>query len=160
MNTTVEEQIPAWYFARYGRAPEKREIDLACNWVHMARRQTRRNAEREFRGRGYSLNYQELTFGGTRVRAKLDVRNRTVFIDPGSEAELLGQMDLFGFPLSPAPKHLILAHELFHLFCPRCPAQLAELAAHLYCAEVLQLNYFPGLLDLTPCQLGLEATSA
>jgi hypothetical protein len=53
-----------------------------------------------------------------------------------------------GFPLSPSPREVILAHELFHLFCPKCPAALAEMAAHLYAAEILGLEYFPGLLDV------------
>lgn len=159
MNTTVEEQLPAWYFARYGRVPEKREVDLACCWVQRARRFTRRNAEREFEGRGFRVVYQELSVAGVWVRAKLNLRAKKVFVDPGAEADLLHQMDLLGFPLAPAPKHLILTHELFHLFCPRCPGAIAEMAAHLYCAEVLELSYFPGLLDLSTNQLGLEAVS-
>ena len=154
MKTSVEEQLPAWYFARTGRVLQKREVDQACCWVQRARRLTRRTAEREFEGRGFQIVYQELSFAGVTIRAKLNLRSRQVFLDPTAEADLLHQLDRRGFPLDPAPKHLLLTHELFHLFCPRCPASIAELAAHLYCAEILQLAYFPGLLDWTPEQLG------
>lgn len=148
MNTAVQEQMPAWYFSRYGRALEKQQVDLAWMWVHKAKRKTRRRAEREFHGRGFRIVYQELGFGKIRVRAKLDIMGKTLYIDPGSEADLLYEMDAMGFPLDPSPKAIIMAHELFHLFCPRCPVAVAELAAHLYCAEKLGLKYFPGLLDL------------
>lgn len=148
MKTSVQEQMPAWYFSRYGKPLEKQQVDLALMWVHKALRQTRRNAEREFEGRGFQVIYRELGFGGVRIRARLDVTGKALYIDPGSEADLLDEMDIMGFPLFPSPKAVIMAHELFHLFCPRCPASVAELAAHLYCAEKLHLDYFPGLLDL------------
>jgi hypothetical protein len=150
MKTAIQEQMPAWYFASYGKPLEKRQVDQAFSWVHRAKRVTRRNAEREFEGRGFEVVYQELGFGGVRFRAKLDIRGKTLYIDPGSEADLLFELDALGFPLAPTPKALIMAHELFHLFCPRCPSGIAELAAHLYCADVLDLDYFPGLLDLVP----------
>ena len=148
MKTAVQEQMPAWYFSRYGKPLEKGQVDLAYMWVYRAQRQTRRCADREFEGRGFEIVYQELSFGGIRLRAKLDLRGKQLIIDPGSEADLLYELDTLGFPLDPSPRDLILAHELFHLFCPRCPSEVAELAAHLYCAEKLNLEYFPGLLDL------------
>lgn len=148
MNTSVQEQMPAWFFSRYGQPLEKSLVDQAKCWVHRAKRVTRRNAEREFQGRGFKICYQDMSFGGVRLRARLSIRTKELFIDPGSEADLFQELDALGFPLSPSPKALILSHELFHLFCPRCPGKVAELAAHLYVADVLGLEYFPGLLDL------------
>jgi hypothetical protein len=148
MKTSILEQMPAWHFARTGRPLEKKQVDQAVCWVERAKRQTRRPAERELEGRGFEVLYQPLGIGGLRLRAKLNLRTKQLFIDPESEADLFQELDALGFPLDPSPKALILTHELFHLFCPRCPSAIAELAAHLYSAEVLGLEYFPGLLDL------------
>ena len=157
---TIQEQMPAWQFARCRKVLSKQDVDQAYSWVHRAMRQTRRSAEREFQGRGFQIVYSELSFGEVRMRARLNIRSKTLFIDPGSEADLLQEMDSKGFPLSPSPKDLILAHELFHLFCPRCPSQIAELAAHLYCAESLDLDYFPGLLDLDPSEVPIVSRAS
>lgn len=148
MRTTIQEQMPAWYFARYRRPLVNRDLDQALCWAERACRQLRRSAEREFEGRGIEIAFQDLTFGGVRVRARLNLKAGKVYIDPAAEADLFQELDRLGFPLSPSPKQLILTHELFHLFCPRCPSALEELAAHLFCASVLELDYFPGLLDL------------
>lgn len=148
MNTAIQEQMPAWYFAFYGKPLQKRFVDTAYNWVYKARRLTRRDIEREFQGRGFRVNYQSLSFAGVRMRARLNLRGKELFIDPDAEADLFGELDRYGLPTIPSPKELILAHELFHLLCPRCPSEVAELAAHLYCAETFGLDYFPGLLDL------------
>lgn len=156
----VQEQMPAWYFSSYGKPLSKQQVDLAYSWVQRAKRQTRRQAEREFQGRGFQIVYSELSFGEVRVRARLNIRTKTLYIDPGSEADLLQEMDLLGFPLSPSPKDLILTHELFHLFCPRCPADVTELAAHLFCAEMLELEYFPGLLDTASVRSVLAVSQA
>lgn len=139
--------MPAWHFARYGKPLAKQQVDLACNWVQKALRQTKRSAEREFEGRGFEFIFQELGSGDLRIRARLNIRQKKVFIDPGSEADILQELDALGFPFASSPKALLLTHELFHLFCPKCPQAIAELAAHAYCAEVLDLDYFPGLLD-------------
>ena len=148
MNTNVQEQMPAWYFARYGKPLEKQQVDRAFMWVEKAKKQTKRRAEREFEGRGFELIYRDLGFGGVRLRARLSIRTKQLFIDPGAEADLFQELDTLGFPLAPSPKAILLTHELFHLFCHRCPAGIEELAAHLYCVEILGLDYFPGLLDL------------
>jgi hypothetical protein len=174
MTVTVQEQLPAWYFARYGRPPHKVDVDCAQDWVHRALRSTKRSVEREFEGRGYVVRVADLswpragvsalgfgypparTAGPTafreaapvRLRAKLNMRSKELILDPQAEADLHGELEMMGFPLSPSPREVIMAHELFHLFCPKCPAALAELAAHLYAAEVLGLDYFPGLLDI------------
>jgi hypothetical protein len=148
MKTSVQEHIPAWYFARYGKPLQKSNVDRAYNWVHKAKKLSRRDPEREFRGRGYEIVYQELGFGGVRLRARLNTVTKELFIDPESEADLFADLDRLGFPMNPSPKRLILTHELFHLFCPRCPVDVEELAAHLFVAEELHLEYFPGLLDL------------
>lgn len=149
MHTTIQEQMPAWYFACYGKPLVDHDVSQALCWVERARRQLRRSVEREFEGRGFEIVFQELTFAGVRVRAQLNLKARKIFIDPGAEADLFQELDRQGFPLDPAPKQLILTHELFHLFCPRCPAGLEELSAHLFTAAVLGLDYFPGILDLT-----------
>lgn len=148
MHTTIQEQMPAWYFARYGKPLVDHDVSQALCWVERARRQLRRSVEREFEGRGFEVVFQELTFGGVRVRAQLNLKARKIFLDPGAEADLFQELDRLGFPLDPPPKQLILTHELFHLFCPRCPGGLEELAAHLFVAAVLDLSYFPGILDL------------
>lgn len=153
MTVTVQEQLPAWYFARYGRPPYKADVDTAEDWVAKALRMTRRSVEREFEGRGFTVRVADLSWpqlGGQRVRlrAKLNVRDKELLLDPQAEADLHGELEMMGFPVSPSPREVILAHELFHLFCPKCPSALSELAAHLYAAEVLKLDYFPGLLDI------------
>lgn len=147
MNTVIQEQIPAWYFASYGKPLEKRQVDLANSWVRKAVRQTRRQAEREFIGRGFSIVYKELGVAGVHLRARLNIRAKELSIDPNAEVDLFQNLDTLGLPLSPTPKELIVTHELFHLFCHRCPTDIAELAAHLYCVELLQLDYFPGMVD-------------
>lgn len=153
MTVTVQEQLPAWYFARYGRPPHKADVDAAEDWVAKALRMTRRSSEREFEGRGFVIRVADLSWpqlGGpkVRLRARLNLRSKELLLDPQAEADLHGELEMMGFPLSPSPREVILAHELFHMFCPKCPSVLAELAAHLYAAEVLQLDYFPGLLDI------------
>jgi len=148
MKTAVIEQMPAWYYARTGRYVTESQVDEALCWVEKAKKQTRRPAEREFEGRGFQVLYQPLGLGGVRLRARLCLRSKQLLIDPESEADLFQELDALDFPLDPSPKALILSHELFHLFCPACPGQTAELAAHLFCAELLELDYFPGLLDL------------
>ena len=104
MKTTILEQMPAWYFSSYGKPLEKRLVDKAMMWVHRATRQTRRGAEREFQGRGFRIVYQELGFAGVKLRAKLNIRNKSLYIDPGSEADLFQELDLLGFPWSPLPR--------------------------------------------------------
>lgn len=148
MKTSVQEQMPAWYFARRGKPLQKRDVERAYTWVHKARKLSRRDPEREFKGRGYEIVFQELGFGGVKLRARLNTTTKQLFLDPGSEADLFADLDRLGFPLEPSPIRLILTHELFHLFCPRCPADIEELAAHLFVAEELELEYFPGILDL------------
>jgi hypothetical protein len=149
MKTSIQEQMPAWYFARYGKPLQKRMVDKAYSWVHRAKKLSRREPEREFQGRGYEVVYQELGFGGVKLRARLNTRTKELFIDPESEADLFADLDRLGFPLTPSPRRLILTHELFHLFCPRCPVDMEELAAHLFVADELRLDYFPGILDLS-----------
>ncbi|MFA5505873.1 MAG: hypothetical protein WC314_09405 [Vulcanimicrobiota bacterium] len=148
IKTSVQEQMPAWHFSRYGRPLQEYDVGQAYCWAERARKQIRRDPEREFEGRGYRIVYQELSFGGVRIRARLNNRTKELFLDPESEAELFAGLDALGFPLEPSPKRLILTHELFHLFCPRCPSGIEELAAHLFVAEELGLDYFPGILDL------------
>lgn len=154
MMVSVQEQLPAWYLARNGRFPHKVDVDSAFDWAGRALRSTRRSMEREFEGRGFVIREADLSWpawsggGGVRLRAKLSVRGKEVLIDPKGEEQMRGELLSLGFPLEPGPRQVILAHELFHLFCPKCPATLAEMAAHLYAAEVLELSYFPGLLDI------------
>lgn len=149
MRVPVQEQLPAWYFARYGRPPHKADVDAAEDWALRAKRQTRRSVERELEGRGIRITVADLSWQGRVVlRARLNLRSKELCLDLHAEAELHQQLEALGFPLSPSPREVLLAHELFHLFCPKCPARLAEMAAHLYAAEVLDLPYFPGLLDL------------
>lgn len=154
----VQEQIPAWHFARYGKPLQKADLDRAAPWVHRALRRTKREVEREFLGRGYAICVDDLSFGKVRYRARLNTYRKVLVIDSLAEADLHQEMELLGFPTSPSPRDLILAHELFHLFCPRCPNKLAELAAHLYCAQVLNLCYFPGILDIAD-QFGPHSTA-
>ena len=150
MTVTVQEQLPAWYFARYGRPPHKVQVDQAEDWVQKAIRMTKRHPEREFEGRGFIVRTADLSWGAkVRLRAKLNLRGQELILDSQAEADLHGELELMGFPISPSPREVIMAHELFHLFCPKCPAALAEMAAHLYAAELLGLSYFPGLLDVT-----------
>ena len=154
MIVSVQEQLPAWYFARHGRFPNKVDVDAAADWVGKALRSTRRSMEREFEGRGFAIRTADLSWpawsGGraVRLRAKLSLRGKELLIDPKAESDMQSELLSLGFPTDPAPREVILAHELFHLFCPKCPATLAEMAAHLYAAEVLNLTYFPGLLDI------------
>ncbi len=153
MTVTVQEQLPAWYFARYGRPSNKVDVDAAEDWALKAVRMTKRSIEREFQGRGFVVRVADLTWPqgrgvSVRLRARLNLRNKELILDPQAEADLHGELEMMGFPLSPSPREVIMAHELFHLFCPKCPAPLAEMAAHLYAAEALKLDYFPGLLDI------------
>ena len=157
MKTSIQEQMPAWYFARYGKPLQKCDVDRACNWAHRAKKLSRRDPEREFHGRGYQVVYQELGFGGIRLRARLNTRTKQLFLDPESEADLFADLDKLGFPLNPSPKRLILTHELFHLFCPRCPVEVEELAAHLFVADELELDYFPGILDIAGAYSAVSA---
>lgn len=144
----VQEQVPAWHFARYGKPLQMVDLSRAGPWVHRAMRQTKRSVEREFLGRGFAIGVADLSFGKVRYRARLNIHRKLLVLDSLGEADLHQEMEMLGFPTSPTARDLIMAHELFHLFCPRCPTKLAELAAHLYCAEVLELNYFPGILDI------------
>ena len=155
MTLAILEQLPAWYFARYRRSPSKADIDRAQDQMQRAVRLTRRSVEREFEGRGFVIRESDLSWplgggqGVVRLRAKLNLRSKELILDPQAEADLQNDLEALGFPLHPAPRQVILAHELFHLFCPKCPADLAEMAAHLYAAEILELPYFPGLLDIS-----------
>ena len=154
MTVSVQEQIPAWYLTRYGRFPHKVDVDSAYDWVGRALRSTRRSVEREFEGRGYTVAIADLSWPGwnggrgVRLRARLSLRSKELLLDPRAENEMFEELVSLGFPTTPSPREVILAHELFHLFCPKCPSELAELAAHLYATEVLELPYFPGLLDI------------
>ncbi len=154
MTVSVQEQIPAWHLARYGRFPHKVDVDTAYDWVGRALRSTRRSVEREFEGRGFTVTVADLSWPGwdggrgVRLRARLSLRSKELLLDPQAENDMFKELVGLGFPTVPSPREVILAHELFHLFCPKCPAPLAELAAHLYAAEVLELPYFPGLLDI------------
>ena len=154
MIVSVQEQLPAWYLARHGRFPNKVDVDAAFDWAGKALRSTRRSMEREFEGRGFTVREADLRWpawsGGraVRLRAKLSIRGKELLIDPRAEEDMRAELVGLGFPTKPEPREVILAHELFHLFCPKCPAALAEMAAHLYAAEVLELPYFPGLLDI------------
>lgn len=153
MNVSVQEQLPAWYYARYRRAPAKVDISRAMDWAEKAIRQTRRSPERELEGRGFIIRTADLSWplaeGTVRLRARLNLRSKEVMLDSLAEADLHQCLELLGFPVAPPPRDIILAHELFHLFCPRCPANLSEMAAHLYAAKLLNLVYFPGILDAT-----------
>ena len=155
MTVPVQEQLPAWYFARYGRSPRKVDIDRAYDWVQRALRLTKRSMEREFEGRGFTIRIQDLSWpvrgkgSCVRLRARLNLRTKELVLDPKAEADLHNELEAMGFPVSPSPRDVILAHELFHLFCPKCPSDLAEMGAHLYASEQLDLEYFPGLLDVS-----------
>ena len=81
IKTSIQEQIPAWYFARQGKPLDERLVDKAQIWVQRAKKQTRRSAEREFLGRGFDIIYRELCFGGVRLRARLSIRAKEVLID-------------------------------------------------------------------------------
>lgn len=155
MTVTVQEQLPAWYFARFGRSPYKADVERAYDWAQKAVRLTKRPVEREFEGRGFTIQVGDLSWpqaGGrgyaVRLRAKLNLRTKELVLDPQAEADLHYDLECMGFPVSPSPREVIMAHELFHLFCPKCPSPLAEMAAHLYASEQLGLCYFPGLLDI------------
>lgn len=162
MTVTVQEQLPAWYFARYGKPPYKVDVDRAEDWVQKALRQSRRSVEREFEGRGFVIKVGDLSWpaGRVRLRARLNLRQKELHLDSRAEADLHGELERMGFPVSPSPREVLLAHELFHLFCPKCPSALAEMAAHLYAAELLGLDYFPGLLDLADRFPGMNAPAA
>ena len=149
MNLKVLDQIPAWYHARYRRTLTKVDVDRACTWVRRALGKTRRRSERELSGRGFDIRIQELSFAGVVLRAKLDTYRKELLIDSNAEADLHEAMESLGFPVYPSARALILAHEVFHLFCPRCPDDIAEMAAHLYVSECLGLDYYPGILDLS-----------
>lgn len=149
MNLKVLDQIPVWYHARYRGSLTKVHVDQACAWARRALRQTRRRSERELCGRGFVIRVQELCFAGVVLRAKLDTHRKELLIDPNAEADLHEAMERLGFPVHPSARALILAHEVFHLFCPKCPEEIAEMAAHLYVSECLGLEYFPGILDIS-----------
>lgn len=152
MNLPILEQLPAWYYARYGHPPRKVDVDSALNWADRALRQIRRPAQREFEGRGFTIRVTDLSWptpmASGRIRARLNLRLKELLIDSLAEADIHQSLEHLGFPLSPSPLELMLTHELFHLFCPRCPVALAELSAHLFTGRALGLEYFPGLIDI------------
>ncbi len=148
MELSVLEQVPAWYFARHRGPLQRTALDTARNWARRAVRTTRRRPEVEFKGRGFLIEMADLSFGRARVRARLQTHGRKLFIDLNAEADLHQELVRLGLPLHPAPRDLIVTHELFHLLCPRCPSNISEMAAHLFVAELLELPYFPGLLDV------------
>ncbi len=160
MKVTILEQLPAWHFARHRTPLRKVEVERATDWAQKAQRATRREPEAELLGRGIKLSVQSLSFGSVKFRARLNLRHQELVVDAQAEADLHEEMLRLGFPVHPSARELILAHELFHVLCPRCPSDLAEMAAHLYAALVLDLDYYPGILDVA-LHLGLgESLSA
>jgi len=82
---------------------------------------------------------------GVRFRARLDMHHRRLTLF----AQALDELQAF-CPDRKQLTEVILAHELFHLLCPDCPAPFQEAAAHMFAARVAKLEGFPGLWDLFP----------
>jgi len=94
------------------------------------------------------VQIRRLSVPGALVRARVDLGERLVLLDPQGLEDLEGRLTARGWKVQ--ARALALAHELFHVLDPRCPAPLAELAAHLFAAALLGLEGFPEELDRAP----------
>ncbi len=104
-----------------------------------------RGPEEELEVRGFRVRIHPLSVPGALVRARVDLDQRRVLLDPQGLEDLEGRLRGRGWKV-PA-RTLALAHELFHVLDPRCPGPLAELAAHLFAGALLDLEGYPGELD-------------
>lgn len=86
-------------------------------------------------------------FGGLILRATIDLEAREALVYGEAVAQAEKALAQAGLSLPCPPAELFLAHEAFHLLAPHCPSRHAELAAHLFCTQVLGLAFFAGLLD-------------
>ena len=130
--------LAAW-LARRGLGAA--ELEQARGRVARVRAGVDRPPEEELGARGFAVVEGNLGVPGALVRARVDLDRRRVVLDPE------GVEDLARRGVGPA-RACVLAHELFHVLDPGCPARLAELAAHLFATEALGLEVFAGAADL------------
>ncbi|MBI3929913.1 MAG: DUF4127 family protein [Armatimonadetes bacterium] len=145
-NLDIRAQACRWG-ARRGRSSRGEPLGRARWRARAALARVRGPAAEEFRRRGFELVPCDLRVGPVSVRARLELDRRRVLFDPASLAELREAMRWAGLDRPADPLDLVLAHELFHLFDPGCPDELAEAAAHMFATELLGLDYFAGTLD-------------
>ena len=132
--------LEAW-LARRGLGSA--ELEQARGRVAWARARVSRPPEEELLDRGFAVVEGSLGVPGAVVRARVDLGRRLVVLDPD------GVEDLARRGVGPA-RACILAHELYHVLDPGCPARLAELAAHLFATEALGLEQFAAAADPSP----------
>lgn len=142
-----KEQLRRWWIHRRRRPLSSPEEDRIDRWLHRALQRFEAFGSIEDALEQHkiilSLSQDAHEVAGVRFRARLDMHQRrlTLFADALDELQ----------PFCPDRKQLtevILAHELFHLLCPDCPAPVQEATAHLFAARVAQIQDFPGLWDL------------
>ena len=96
----------------------------------------------EHHGIELELSQQPHCVAGVRFRARLDLHSRRLTMFAAALDELqerCGDRRLLS--------QVVMAHEVFHLLSPQCPAGLAEAAAHLFAARCCGLEEFPGNWD-------------
>jgi len=109
-------------------------------------KQVNSSPEEELLRLGYQIRSQALGVPGALVRARVLPWKGLVLLDPEGVADLSRRLECRG--LAGQARERILAHELFHVLAPACPESLAELAAHLFAGGLLNLQDFPGAIDL------------
>lgn len=98
---------------------------------------------------GFSLHFSSRhhRMGPVRFRACLSLSDRSLLVYESAITEVARALERLNASGGLA-RELILAHETFHVLCPRCPSALAELSAHRFASELLPLPFFAGLVDL------------
>ncbi|MBQ7502332.1 hypothetical protein IJT93_06405 [bacterium] len=92
--------------------------------------------------RGFSVEYRSLSFPGVWVWGRVVPDGKKVFIDREALKiwqERLARLSREDF--SERLESLVLAHELFHIADPGCPAELAELAAAIFSLKATGLAF-------------------
>ncbi len=136
--------LEAWLRARAGRRAG--DPSRAWAWARQALAQVGSPPEEELFRRGYRIRLETLSVPGALVRGRVLIEQRLVLLDPEGLEDLSERLRRRG--LSGEARERILAHELFHVLEPECPEDLAELSAHLFAGRLLNLEEFPGALDL------------
>lgn len=142
-----EEQLRRWWRARRRKELSEPQRQLIDHWASTAltRMQAYSSPEDclERNQIHWEITQSSHLVAGVRFRARLDLSARRLTLYAGALDELAG----------PARERklverVILAHEIFHLLCPECPALVHEAAAHWFAAEFTGLPEFPGAWDL------------
>jgi hypothetical protein len=87
-------------------------------------------------------------YGNVRLRAVLDLSHKRIMIYADALAEVERALAFFSVHLEAPARQVVLAHEVFHCLMPDCPAERADLSAHLFATLILRLRFYAGIIDV------------